>query len=80
MKYYLIADLLWPAKIIICFEAVFRVFAIVKMSLDNLLKGDICKKMTGSFRHTNLSDDLNVVIIMQRHHPPSKWSAAYDQD
>ena len=37
-----------PAKQIASFEAVFRVFAIVKMALDNLLKGEICKQMTGS--------------------------------
>ena len=33
--------ILSPEKYIFCFEAVFRVFAIVKMALDNLLKGEI---------------------------------------
>ena len=48
MEYFLIAALLSPAKLILCFEAVFRVFAMVRMALDNLLKGEICKQMTGS--------------------------------
>ena len=40
-KYDLIAVILSPSKLIVCFEAVFRVCAIVKMVLDNLLKGEI---------------------------------------
>ena len=48
LKYYLIVALLSPVKYIVCFQAVFRVFAIVKIALDNLLKGEISKQMTGS--------------------------------
>ena len=41
LKYCLIAALLSPAKALYYFEAVFRVFAIVKIALDNLLMGEI---------------------------------------
>ena len=41
LQYCLNAALLSPAKALYYFEAVFRVFAIVKIALDNLLMGEI---------------------------------------